>query len=376
MSCEEKLRNVYSAIMDLYIPSDNPEITIESMLQLDSNELIDHSGDSTWFVNYHNEKIPGSPLKESLLLFKIFSDIHSNQESYKDFQATCESYKNTTKWITKSAYEIGERYHKYLPEEDRIPFVMHVMQTLSESTPLYANECYEFCKEYPEYRQTIPQGVMRCLVGDCKEKLAEKNHISVSDYYALATESLINQWSNFVEKSSPAIEAVGKDSIAMNEAQKKIYKAYKTYKNAEEKVDSQITKGVMGLKNVLTGDVRTEIIEGKKFSAISLLKKLLGTVALFSWGPIKAAITLVVRYALKKKTTESEKRKIIMELETEIEMLEEKINDARGDQNREAKYSMMRTKKELENAKKRIEFGMEASQKDLDNAHKALDEAR
>ena len=175
---------------------------------------------------------------------------------------------------------------------------------------------------------------------------------------------------------SSATEATHKDSIAMNAAGKKIYKAYRTYKESEEKVDSQITKALVGLKNVTTGDVRTEIIEGKKFSAIGLLKKLLGTVALFSFGKIKAVIFLVVRYALKKKTTQSERRKIILELETEIEMITEKIEDARGDGNREAKYSMMRTKKELENAKKRIEYGLEASQRDVTGAKAVLNEAR
>ena len=173
-----------------------------------------------------------------------------------------------------------------------------------------------------------------------------------------------------------ALEAVHKDSAAMNAAEKKIYKAYRTYKDAEEKVDSQITKAVNDLKNVATGDVREEIIEGKKFSAIGLLKRVLGTVGLFSIGPVKACIALVVKYALKKKTTESERRKILMEIDLELEMLGEKIQDARGDNNREAKYSMMRTKKELENAKTRIMYGMEADEKSLSDTKKVLDTSK
>jgi hypothetical protein len=167
-----------------------------------------------------------------------------------------------------------------------------------------------------------------------------------------------------------ALEAVHKDSVAMNDAEKKIYKAYRTYKDAEEKVDSQITKAVSGMKNAVLGttDARTEIIEGKKVSAIGLLKQVLNTVGLFSMGPVKGCIGLVVQYALKKKTTDAERKKILMELDTEIDMLTEKIEDARGDGNREAKYSMMRTKKELENARERIKYGMEADEKTISKA--------
>jgi hypothetical protein len=172
------------------------------------------------------------------------------------------------------------------------------------------------------------------------------------------------------------MEAIHKDSPAMNSAEKKIYKAYRTYKDAEEKVDSQITKAVTGMKNVITGDVRSEIIEGKKFSAIGLLKQVLGTVGIFSIGPVKGAVALVVKYALKKKTTTSERRKILMELDTEIEMITEKIEDARGDGNREAKYAMMRTKKELENARTRIKYGMEADEKSLSDAKGVLNAAQ
>ena len=162
----------------------------------------------------------------------------------------------------------------------------------------------------------------------------------------------------------------------MHDASKGVYKAYRTYKSAEEKVDSQITKALKGIKNVLTGDVRSEIIEGKKFSAISLLKKLLGGVALFSYSKIAGIVTIVVSYALKKSTRVSERRRICMELETEIKLIDEKIQDARGDQNREAKYAMMRTKAELENALKKIRYGMEADNRSLANAKAMLHGAR
>jgi hypothetical protein len=65
-----------------------------------------------------------------------------------------------------------------------------------------------------------------------------------------------------------------------------------------------------------------------------------------------------------------------MELETEIKLIDEKIQDARGDNNREAKYAMMRTKSELENALKKIRYGLEADSRSLSNAKSVLNNIR
>ena len=186
---------------------------------------------------------------------------------------------------------------------------------------------------------------------------------------------------SFLEQlqSSIATEASvkkGKVSAKLNSGERKIYKAYRTYKEAEDKVDSQISKALSGIKGVLTGNVRSQIIEGRKFSAISLLKKLLGTVAIFSYSKIAGVALLVVRYALKKKTTDAERNKILIELETEMDMLKEKINDAKGDDNREAKYAMMRTLKELETAYKRISLGLDSTVKAKRSAMNAVSTAR
>lgn len=180
----------------------------------------------------------------------------------------------------------------------------------------------------------------------------------------------------YSEDVDSAMEAVHKDSPKINAAGKKIYKAYRTYKGAEEKIDSQLTKAATSVGKMVIGDTRKEVIEGKHYTVLGVLKRALGTVALFSTGKIRAIIALVIRHALRKKSTESEKRKVIMELQTEIDMITEKIEDARGDNNREAKYAMMRTKKDLENALKRVQYGMEADTKTIQGAKNALNNAR
>ena len=53
-------------------------------------------------------------------------------------------------------------------------------------------------------------------------------------------------------------------------------------------------------------------------------------------------------------------------------MLDEKIEDARGDGNRQAKYSMMRTRAELQKALEQIKYGLTASEKAMNTAKAVL----
>lgn len=193
-----------------------------------------------------------------------------------------------------------------------------------------------------------------------------------------STSNYITNYPNpFVREDEPkddniALEEYDRRSAKLQSAQAKIYHAYKNYKNNEQKVDDQITKMCSAAKRLAIGDVRTEIIEGKKVSAIGLLKKALGTAAVFSFGPIKGLIILVIRYALKKGVSNSERRKILLELQVELDMVKEKIEDARGDGNRQAKYALMRTKAELEAAIGKIRYNIDVDQRNLSGAKKAL----
>ena len=88
---------------------------------------------------------------------------------------------------------------------------------------------------------------------------------------------------------------------------------------------------------------------------------------------------MVVRVALGKFVTDKERIKIINELESEIEIVDEKIQDARGDENKEAKYALMRTKNNLQNAVKKIKYGGKWNQITLSgikNAKSAINDAR
>ena len=144
----------------------------------------------------------------------------------------------------------------------------------------------------------------------------------------------------------------------MEKAKSKIYGVGKNVSDNVEKFDSQITGLFSSLKKLFVGDVRTEIIEGKHMTFMTVFKKLIGLAMLSQFGIVKGACALLVRWVIKRKMTGREKSQIIHELDTEIAIINEKINDASGDGNRKAKYAMMRTRAELERAKHRIRAGL------------------
>lgn len=189
-----------------------------------------------------------------------------------------------------------------------------------------------------------------------------------------AQESLMDYLAE--EANKPVLTKKNEKAKEKFERRKKMSLAYRNYTEKRDSVDEQLTKMLNKAKNIFTGDVRTELIEGKEFSALGLLKKVLGTAAVFSFGKVKGFLFLVVRRALNKKTKISERKKIVAEIEIELSMIDEKIQDAANDGNREAKYALMRTKAELQNALKKIKYGIEADRTSVKNTSKLLNSAK
>lgn len=166
-------------------------------------------------------------------------------------------------------------------------------------------------------------------------------------------------------EASQSNKGYKKSSKKVADVQNAIYKSYKKYKNAESKVDSQLTKMLNSAKRAFSQDKTEEIIEGKKYTPIGLLKRILTTAAIFSYSKIAGFVYLLVKHTLSKKRTDRQRKEILLQIDTEIKMLEEKIEDARADGNRDAKYALMRTKAELERARDKIKYGLAATKEDM-----------
>lgn len=175
--------------------------------------------------------------------------------------------------------------------------------------------------------------------------------------------------------SSPiATEAYDENSSKMDKASRKIYSGYKAYKDAEKKVDSQISRLILRIKDVFTGQKssRDRIVEGEQFSAVKILKRIMVTAAIFSYSKIAGVLFVITRHYCSKAVDNKERKVLIGELELEIKMLDEKIEDARGDGNRQAKYDLMRTRAELQKALEKIKYGLEADKKAMNTAKQVM----
>ena len=75
-------------------------------------------------------------------------------------------------------------------------------------------------------------------------------------------------------------------------------------------------------------------------------------------GVATTIISLLVSFALSKRTEEREKKRILMELETELRITKEKIEDAKGENAKEQKYQLMRIEAQLEKEVMRIKHGL------------------
>lgn len=174
---------------------------------------------------------------------------------------------------------------------------------------------------------------------------------------------------NVEVEATQKTDSYSKKSGRQQRTQNKIMKAFKKYKNNEDKVDSQLSKFLNAAKSAFSGGDKTEeIIDGKKFTPMGLLKRVLVTSAVFNFSKVGGFCYLLTRHTLSKRRTEKERKAIILQLDTEIKLLEEKVEDARSDGNREAKYALMRTKAELERSRDSIKYNLSATKNDLATA--------
>lgn len=126
---------------------------------------------------------------------------------------------------------------------------------------------------------------------------------------------------------------------------------------AGKALDDAATNAVNKAKGTYRNDIREDIVSNKtrvKFSRI--IRKGIGATALIALNPILGAIAGLTTYALSKKVKDKERRLVIHELEEELEIVNEKIEDARGDSDKEKKYQLMRIRNQLQKDIKRIQY--------------------
>lgn len=96
----------------------------------------------------------------------------------------------------------------------------------------------------------------------------------------------------------------------------------------------------------IVGASRDEIMTNH-VKVSTIIKRILSTGALYLIHPAVGLLYLFVTTALKKKLTVREQEKILADLKLELEICEEKINDATNAGDKKGKYELMRLRNEL-----------------------------
>lgn len=156
-------------------------------------------------------------------------------------------------------------------------------------------------------------------------------------------------YKNFSEGNATGTvkRAVKKASYIKNKIDKKVSNAIdQTYDAAREgdrkKEINSIRKDIMNGRGAPSTLIKRVVKMAIAAVGIGLAT---GTVEL---SPILALIGFIINTARRQKLYDKEKEKIIFELKQELKIVEEKINDASGEENKKKKYQYIRIKMELE----------------------------
>lgn len=137
-------------------------------------------------------------------------------------------------------------------------------------------------------------------------------------------------------------------------------------KNAVDPMERYVTQMMDKLKKADRAERREVILKGGTLpKVLRWVKRSISIVAGAAIGahgiPIAAVIsgiTLIGFIASDVTLDQRERRKIMRELEDELEVVKEKIDDSRGDENKQKKYELMRIRNELQRQMDRVKYNL------------------
>ena len=179
------------------------------------------------------------------------------------------------------------------------------------------------------------------------------------------------------EPMDMTLEAAGRNMT--RNAQKKLRKinnkvngkrntVTKNLRRLDDKASDVVNRKLDGIINTGRDLAREKIVEGRPAVKISrfirngIMALAAGTGAVSLLGPAAAAVIVAIglycKRNLTKKTEEREKKRILLDLETNLKITREKIEDAKAENDRKKKYQLMRIEATLEKEITRIKYGL------------------
>lgn len=115
-------------------------------------------------------------------------------------------------------------------------------------------------------------------------------------------------------------------------------------------------------KRIITNQFKLKLLKAFR----KIMKMITGTVVLtVALGTVVgvgiSVIALITSIAIDKAVDDKTRRQLINELQTELDIVNEKIEDSRGDENKAKKYELMRIKRKLETDLDRVKYRLKES---------------
>ena len=212
---------------------------------------------------------------------------------------------------------------------------------------------------------------------DITDEDGELDIIKLAEAYQLAHDICKYQYmqeadTKIITKGTNKItKAIGNASVksrGMADAKSKIGAIKRGARIVDDRASDAINKKVDDIMNFSRDAKREKILTGKNTVRVSgVLKNAIkilvaGTAGVGLFGPIAGAaiglIGVLGARGISKNVEDREKKRILLELETELKIVKEKVEDAKGENNKKQKYQLMRIQANLEKEITRIKHGL------------------
>ena len=200
-------------------------------------------------------------------------------------------------------------------------------------------------------------------------KLAEAyqlaHDICKYQYMQEADTKIITRGTNKITK---AIGNASAKSRGMADAKSKVGAIKRGARIVDDRASDAINKKIDDIMNFSRDAKREKILTGKNTVRVSSVLKnaikilVAGTAGVGLFGPIAGAVIGLIGVlgarGVSKNVEDREKKRILLELETELKIVKEKVEDAKGENNKRQKYQLMRIQANLEKEITRIKHGL------------------
>ena len=177
----------------------------------------------------------------------------------------------------------------------------------------------------------------------------------------------------FVSKNAHKVEKAGRKAVSkIRQGKDDIKRAKVAADKAVAPAINLINKSVNEIKSLDKKERRERIITGefklklKKTLGRAIKIVVAGSVATAAWGPIVgsilALIGIITGLAIDDALDAKVRRELLAELETELSVVNEKLDDSKSDGNKNAKYQLIRIKKALESDIDRVRYRLKSSE--------------